>query len=97
MNRKETNPYIQPKVTARIMKRWIFLCNLEKNNNMKNSVNTYFKRFMEDSVNLSPIKTVRARQSREWLIDQLRKLSEMGKIPPLYKEVSPMFFGSFSK
>lgn len=65
---------------------------------MATTVNSAFTEFMRDSVNLDGNDVIKARKSRNWLIEQLDKLSDIEEngFPSFYKE-KHLGFGSFSR
>ena len=64
---------------------------------MAYTVNSSFNKFIDVAVNLNPTRTAQARQSRNWLVQQIEDLASSGKIPPLHDEYNPMFYGSFAR
>ena len=63
---------------------------------MPYTVNACFDKFIQDTVNLVPERTNRARSSRDWLVSQIVNLANQGKIPPLY-ETNHIYYGSFAR
>lgn len=64
---------------------------------MATTVNSAFNEFLKDTVNLDSDRTKKARSSRNWLVDQLKKLpTEDSTFPVLYDEKN-IFFGSFAR
>lgn len=59
-------------------------------------VNTAFKKFCDNTVNLQPNQTELARTSRDWLLTNIAKLGTRGLIPALYKE-KILKYGSFAR
>lgn len=61
------------------------------------TVNSAFEEFNKNIVNLDPVKTKRARSSRDWLIAQINSFPEkIEDFPDLYKE-KHIKFGSFAR
>mgnify|MGYP000666951732 FL=1 len=63
---------------------------------MPYTVNACFDKFIQDTVNLVPERTNRARSSRDWLVSQIVNLANQGKIPPLYG-LNHIYYGSFAR
>lgn len=64
---------------------------------MTKNINTAFSNFMKDFVNLDSNRTLKARSSRNWLIDQINSIeSKNDDFPKLYKDKN-IFFGSFAR
>lgn len=64
---------------------------------MANNVVEAFNEFMKDSVDLDKDETVKARSSRDWLVEQILLFpSKDVKFPDIYTEKN-IFFGSFSR
>lgn len=64
---------------------------------MANTVNSAFKEFNKDYVNLDPEKTKTARSSRDWLYTQLNNFPDNVDSFPLKYEERHMKFGSFAR
>lgn len=65
---------------------------------MSTNINTAFGEFMSNVVNLDPERTRRARDSRDWLIAQIRNLPELDdRFPVLNSSIGHLFFGSFHR
>jgi hypothetical protein len=60
------------------------------------TVNMAFDEFMKDKVNLDPCKIKTARNSRDWLKDQIHKFSSHEGFPALYNDID-IYFGSFAR
>jgi hypothetical protein len=64
---------------------------------MATTVIQAFNKFITDTVNLDPVQTKKARESREWLVGQIQNFPDKdNKFPGIYKEKN-IFFGSFSR
>jgi hypothetical protein len=64
---------------------------------MAKTVIEAFNNFLDDTVNLDPEQTKKARGSREWLVGQIETFpSNDNKFPSIYTEKN-IFFGSFSR
>ncbi|MFB9279405.1 nucleotidyltransferase [Cohnella cellulosilytica] len=63
---------------------------------MATTVNTAFKEFMKNIVNLDPDETSKARRSRDWLIQQIDTFESKAGLPKMYSEID-IHFGSFAR
>lgn len=64
---------------------------------MTKSINTAFSNFMKEFVNLDPERTLKARSSRNWLIEQINSIEcKNNDFPKLYQDKN-IFFGSFAR
>ena len=55
-----------------------------------------FDYFLKEIVNLDNNRTIKARSSRDWLINQINLIGESDEFPNLYAEKN-IFFGSFAR
>src|SRR4051812_3144150 len=60
------------------------------------NVNSAFRSFLKDHVNLDPETTRSARGSRSWLYAQIRKFDDDANFPQLYPEYD-IAYGSFAR
>ena len=63
---------------------------------MASTVNTAFAEFLKNQVNLDANETNTARNSRDWLVEQIHGFGGKDMFPVLYSE-KDVFFGSFAR
>jgi hypothetical protein len=64
---------------------------------MASTVISAFNEFLSDIVNLDSDVSKQARSSRDWLVDQIKALSDKNdEFPALYSE-KDIFYGSFAR